>query len=62
VHRCRTFTKCRAGLGYHHVLDPLFWECCHPRALPYTFELESHPLSLGIWSERVGERGERGRD
>ncbi len=31
-----TFSKCKAGLGYHLVLVPLFWEWPHLRALPYT--------------------------
>jgi hypothetical protein len=29
-------SKCEAGLGYRLVLGPLFCECPHPRALPYT--------------------------
>jgi len=28
---------CEAGLGYYSlILGPLFCECPHPRALPYT--------------------------
>jgi len=30
-----TFPKCRAKLSYCLILGPLFWECAHPRALPY---------------------------
>jgi len=26
----------RAGFSYHLLLGPSFWECLHPRALPYT--------------------------
>jgi hypothetical protein len=26
AHRCRTFLKCEARLGYHLILGPLFWE------------------------------------
>jgi hypothetical protein len=36
AHGGGTFSNCGAGLGYHLVLGPLFWECPHPRALPYT--------------------------
>jgi hypothetical protein len=34
--RSGTFPKSSAGLGYHLVLGPLFWQYPHPRALPYT--------------------------
>jgi hypothetical protein len=39
--RSGTFPKSRAGLGYHLllVLGPLFWQCPHPGALPYTKKL-----------------------
>jgi len=36
AHGWRTFSKCGVGLGYCLVLGPLFWECPHRRALPYT--------------------------
>jgi hypothetical protein len=36
AHRWETFPKCRAGLSYCLFLGPLFWECPHPQALPYT--------------------------
>jgi hypothetical protein len=35
----KTFHKCGARLGYCLILSPLFWECPHPRALPYTYDL-----------------------
>jgi len=36
AHGWGTFPKCKAKLGYCLILGPLFWECPHPRALPYT--------------------------
>ncbi len=49
AHGWGTFPKCGAGLGYHLVLGPLFWECPHPRdeniaekyfPLPYTVNFQ----------------------
>jgi hypothetical protein len=39
--RSGTFPKSGAGLGYHLllVLGPLFWQCPHPGALPFTKKL-----------------------
>jgi len=36
AHGWWTFPKCRARLGYHLILGPLFCECPYPRALPFT--------------------------
>jgi len=37
--RSGTFPKSRAGLGFHLVLGPVFWQYPHPGALPYTKKL-----------------------
>jgi hypothetical protein len=37
AHWWMTFPKCKAGLSYHLILGPLFWNCPHPSgALPCT--------------------------
>lgn len=45
-----TFPKC--GLGYGFDLGPLFWECSHPRALPYTQLILTNPTKLHTSQER----------
>jgi hypothetical protein len=43
-HGWGTFPKCGAWLNYHLILGPLFWECPHSKALPYTYHsLACHP-------------------
>jgi hypothetical protein len=34
AHGWRTSPKCKAGLSYCLIADPLFWECHDPEALP----------------------------
>ncbi len=45
--------NCRARLGYHLVVGPLFWECPHPWAFNPTLipSADIHPFFLG--EERV---------
>jgi hypothetical protein len=45
-----TYPKCGAGLGYHLIVGPLFWESHHPTALPYTKYMEQ--------SKALGYHGE----
>jgi hypothetical protein len=43
-----TFPKCGAKLGYRLILGHLFWECSHPRALPYTLG-DLVPAAQFVW-------------
>ncbi len=51
AHGWGTFPKWKARLGFRLILGPLFWECPHPRALPYTEILAHH--SLGKSNQQV---------
>jgi hypothetical protein len=67
AHGWGTFPKCRCALRYCLVVGPLFWECPHPRALPYytklpallpytqnPFHFQFHRIKiLSLWNGKV---------
>jgi len=45
--------KCKAKFRYHLVVDPLFWECHHPRAFTLHFCHFKNHKSLDFLSYNV---------
>jgi hypothetical protein len=54
AHGWGTFPKCGPRLSYCLIiLGPLFWECPHPRALPYTYVLVHENVCLLLYYDKV---------